>query len=176
MTPRRDPDVSSPRFKADPFGFYARLRETAPVYRIALPGKQSAWLVTRYDDVAAVLKDDRLVKDPLNISADDRAKQPWMPGFIKPLARNMLDVDGEEHARLRGLVHKAFTPRLIEQLRGRDPDAGRRSPRCRTRSRSPGPHPRLRLAPADHRHQRPASACRRPIGGSSTAGRGGSSA
>lgn len=119
MTPRHNPDLASPQFKANPFGFYARLRATAPVYRAALPGRQAAWLVTRYDDVAAILKDDRLVKDPLNVRADDRAKQPWVPGFLKPLARNMLDVDGADHARLRGLVHQAFTPRLIEQLRGR---------------------------------------------------------
>ena len=114
------PDLASPRFKADPHGFYARLRATAPVHRVALPGQQTAWLVTRYDDVAAVLKDGRLAKDPTNALSDEqRAKQPWMPGFLKPLTRNMLDLDGADHARLRALVHKAFTPRLVEQLRDR---------------------------------------------------------
>lgn len=120
MTHYPDPNLASPQFKADPFGFYARLRATAPVHRVTLPGKRSAWLVTRYDDVVAILKDDRLAKDPLNALSDDqRAKQPWLPGFLKPLSRNMLDLDGADHARLRALVHKAFTPRLIEQLRGR---------------------------------------------------------
>lgn len=115
-----DPNLASPQFKADPFRFYARLRATAPVHRVTLPGKRSAWLVTRYEDVVAILKDDRLAKDPLNALSDDqRAKQPWLPGFLKPLSRNMLDLDGADHARLRALVHKAFTPRLIEQLRGR---------------------------------------------------------
>ncbi len=115
-----DPNLASPQFKADPFGFYARLRATAPVHRVTLPGKRSAWLVTRYDDVVAILKDERLAKDPLNALSDDqRAKQPWLPGFLKPLSRNMLDLDGADHARLRALVHKAFTLRLIEQLRGR---------------------------------------------------------
>ena len=120
MTHYPDPNLASPQFKADPFGFYARLRATAPVHRVTLPGKRSAWLVTRYDDVVAILKDDRLAKDPLNALSDDqRAKQPWLPGFLKPLSRNMLDLDGADHARLRALVHKAFTPRLIEQLHGR---------------------------------------------------------
>ena len=115
-----DPNLASPQFNADPFGFYARLRATAPVHRVTLPGKRSAWLVTRYDDVVAILKDERLAKDPLNALSDDqRAKQPWLPGFLKPLSRNMLDLDGADHARLRALVHKAFTLRLIEQLRGR---------------------------------------------------------
>ena len=31
----------------------------------------------------------------------------------------MLDLDAPDHTRLRTLVHKAFTPRLVEQLRGR---------------------------------------------------------
>ena len=115
-----DPDLASPRFKANPHGFYARLRATAPVHRAALPGGQTAWLVTRYDDVAATLKDERLAKDVTNALLDEQqARQPWMPGFLKPLTRNMLDLDGTDHARLRALVHKAFTPRLVEQLRGR---------------------------------------------------------
>jgi cytochrome P450 PksS len=46
-------------------------------------------------------------------------KTPWVPGFLKPLERNMLDLDDPDHARLRSLVSKAFTPRLIERLRGR---------------------------------------------------------
>src|SRR5262249_30724144 len=48
-----------------------------------------------------------------------QARQPWMPGFARPLTRNMLDLDAPDHTRLRGLVHKAFTPRLIERMRGR---------------------------------------------------------
>jgi cytochrome P450 PksS len=76
--------------------------------------------VTRYDDVAATLKDERLAKDLTNALSDEQqARQPWTPGFLKPLTRNMLDLDGTDHARLRALVHKAFTPRLVEQLRGR---------------------------------------------------------
>src|SRR3712207_6921273 len=51
------PDLASPRFKADPYPFYARLRAEAPVWRTTLPDKRVAWLVIRYDDVARVLKD-----------------------------------------------------------------------------------------------------------------------
>src|SRR5439155_10709895 len=115
-----NPDLASPAFKADPFGFYARLRATAPVYHAALPGRKTAWLVTRHDDVLATLKDDRIVKDPLAALTDEQRKQqPWMPAFLAPLSRNMLDLDGADHARLRALVQQAFTPRLIERLRGR---------------------------------------------------------
>jgi cytochrome P450 PksS len=114
------PDISSAAFKADPFPFYARLRAEAPVYPVSLPDGRTAWLVTRYEDVAAVLKDERFAKDPLNaLSAEQQARQPWIPAFARPLTRNMLDLDDPDHARLRGLVHKAFTPRLVERMRGR---------------------------------------------------------
>jgi cytochrome P450 PksS len=37
--------------------------------------------------------------------------------MFKPLEYNMLDLDSPDHTRLRALVHKAFTPRLVEQMR-----------------------------------------------------------
>jgi cytochrome P450 len=114
------PDLASPRFKADPYPFFALLRAEAPVWRTTLPDKRTAWLVTRYEDVAGVLKDDRFAKDPHNAQdQEQRAERPWVPGFLKPLEQNMLDLDDPDHRRLRSLVSKAFTPRLIEQLRGR---------------------------------------------------------
>jgi cytochrome P450 len=114
------PNLASQQFKANPYPFYARLREEAPVYRTTLPSRQVAWLVTRYDDVLGVLKDERFAKDRFNaMPAGRRAKLPWIPNLLKPLARNMLDLDAPDHTRLRALVHKAFAPRLIERLRER---------------------------------------------------------
>lgn len=40
-----------------------------------------------------------------------------MPAFFRPLSRNMLDLDDPDHARLRGLVHKVFTPKLVKNMR-----------------------------------------------------------
>ena len=113
------PDLASPAFKANPYPFYARLRAEAPVWSATLRDRRTAWLVTRYEDVAGVLKDDTFAKDKLNaMDPEQRAKTPWVPGFLKPLERNMLDLDDPDHLRLRALVSKAFTPRLIERLRG----------------------------------------------------------
>ena len=114
------PDIASPAFKADPFDFYARLRADFPVQHVRLPNKQHAWLLSRYDDALAMFQDDRLAKDRLNTrQPGDAHKEPWAPGLFKPLTRNMLDVDRPDHTRLRALVQKAFTPRLVEEMRGR---------------------------------------------------------
>jgi len=113
-------NIASPGHKANPYPFYARLRAESPVHRVTLPDKQAAWLVTRYADVAAALKDERLVKDKLNaLTPGQVAKQPWMPALLKPLERTMLDVDAPDHSRLRALVHMAFTPRLVEAMTAR---------------------------------------------------------
>jgi cytochrome P450 PksS len=118
--PRPPVNLASPAFKANPFPFYARLRAQAPVCRITLPTNESAWLVTRYDDVGQVLKDERFVKEPSHaLTPEQAAKQPWFRRMFKALKRNMLEVDPPDHTRLRALVHKAFTPRLIEQMRPR---------------------------------------------------------
>jgi len=107
-------NLASPDFKANPFPFYARLRGEAPVYRTSLPDRRTVWLITRYDDVVEVLKDGRFSKDKAT------ARQTfWLPSMLKPLMRNMLDLDPPDHTRLRGLVHTVFTPRLIENLRER---------------------------------------------------------
>lgn len=113
-------DIASPEFKANPYPFYARLRAEAPVSAVRMAGKQTAWLITRYDDVAMALKDARLAKDRRNaLTPEQTARQPWVPPMFKPLTRNMLDVDPPDHTRLRALVQKAFTPRLVEKIRER---------------------------------------------------------
>lgn len=115
-----DVDISSSQFKADPFPYYRRLRDEAPVYRVTLQDGQKVWLVTRYDDVVTVLKDDRFVKDRFRVlSKEQLAAQPWMPKSFEPLAHHMLDKDPPDHTRLRALVQQAFSPRLVEGMRGR---------------------------------------------------------
>jgi cytochrome P450 len=113
-------DVTSTAFRADPYPTYARMRAEAPVCRVTLPDKQTVWFVTRYDDVITVLKDARFVNDGGKVQTPEQAaRAPWMPSVFKPLMRNMLNTDELDHTRLRGLVHKAFTPRLVEAMQER---------------------------------------------------------
>lgn len=111
-------DITDATFKANPFPFYARLRAEAPVFPVTLKRYGRGWLITRYDDVLAVLKDERFAKDPQNAMTPEQFKKaPHMPAMFKAFSRSMLSLDDPDHARLRALVHKAFTPRRIEQMR-----------------------------------------------------------
>jgi cytochrome P450 len=104
-------DLARPSFKANPYPFYAHLRSTNPVCATKLLG-QPTWLITRYDDAFMVLKDERFVKDWL-------PRTRWLHRVSGGLTRHMLNEDGPDHTRLRTLVHKAFTPTLVERLRSR---------------------------------------------------------
>jgi cytochrome P450 len=104
-------DLARPQFKANPYPFYAQLRAEASVCRTTLL-RQPAWLISRYDDVVRVLKDEVFLKDWL-------PRTKWVHRFSGPVTRHMLNQDGPDHTRLRTLVHKAFTPSLVERLRER---------------------------------------------------------
>ena len=113
-------DLFDPAFKADPYPTYSELRTSAPVHRITLPDGRGVWLVTRYDDVLAVLKDGRFVMNWRKVLTPEQLAQiPPIPEVMEPLSRNMLDTDPPDHERLRALVSRAFTPRLIERMRPR---------------------------------------------------------
>ena len=113
-------NIVGPQFKANPFPLLANLRASQPLFRTTLPDKTPVWLLTRYEDVAALLKDERFAKDKRKaMTPDQLRKMPWVPPMFRPLERNMLDLDPPDHTRLRTLVHKAFTPSLIAQMRER---------------------------------------------------------
>lgn len=111
-------DLLDRRFKADPYPIYARLREEMPVCRIRLGRGVYAWLITRYEDVLAAFKDDRLVNDRRNAPTKHRPfKEDLLNWIFSILNRNMLGSDNPDHARLRGLVQQAFTARRVEEMR-----------------------------------------------------------
>src|SRR4051812_25227593 len=93
-------DLFSPSFKANPYPTYAQLRSTAPVHRVALLNSRGVWLVTRYEDVAAVFKDERFVKDWRSALTPEQLTQvPRIPEVMKPISRNILDTDPPDHTR-----------------------------------------------------------------------------
>ena len=115
MSYATDLDLTSAQFRTDPYPLYARLRTEAPVCRVRAGLFGRAWLITRYQDVAAALKDERFTKDFRKI----RRPESYVLRLMGTLNRHMLSMDQPDHTRLRGLVQKAFTPRLVENLRPR---------------------------------------------------------
>ncbi|MGH8898314.1 MAG: cytochrome P450 family protein [Egibacteraceae bacterium] len=101
--------------KPNPYPIYAHLRSARPVHRITLPDGRGLWLITRYADAERALRDPRLVKNMRNALTPEQL--PHIPDEFRPLMEHMLSSDPPHHTRLRALVHKAFTPRLVEQLR-----------------------------------------------------------
>ena len=99
----------------DPLGFFARLRESRPVAPVRMPAYGRAWIVTRYADVRTVLTDPRMAKDVHRWPGGGRSR----PSEATGVYAHMLHADPPDHTRLRHLVSKAFTPRMIEQLRPR---------------------------------------------------------
>lgn len=116
-------DLYSDAFRADTYPTFARMREQDPVLlQPGIDGETPIWFVTRYDDAEAVLLDDeRFVRDPrLALSPDVLAEwESGLPDALKFIDSHMLNRDGDDHRRLRRLVSKAFTPRMIEGLRPR---------------------------------------------------------
>ena len=109
-----------PQFIANPHAFYAWLRETAPIQHATLPNGQPLWLVTRYADVEAAFSDPRLVKEPERVRTPEAlARMPIGPEVLQYLNYNMLARDPPDHTRLKRLVSKVFTPRMVEQMRPR---------------------------------------------------------
>jgi hypothetical protein len=97
-----------PDFVANPYPMYHRLRAEDPVHHNPL----GFWVLTRYEDVVMVLRDPRFAKEA--IAAFVVARFGIAPAGI---GLSMLDRDPPDHTRLRGLVSKAFTPRVVETLR-----------------------------------------------------------
>ncbi len=103
----------TPEGRADPYPLYHQLRQTAPVHRTKL----GMWLLSRYDDCWAAMRDPRLGKDYA-----PQIEQRFGPDWRKHPSltageHSMLNTSGPEHTRLRKLVTKSFTPRMIENLK-----------------------------------------------------------
>jgi len=115
--------IFDPHTRANPQAVYHAMRAAAPIYRSVGPVSGNViWFFTEYEDVQAVLKDPRFVKDGYK-----RLPEPFRTRYygdaqdpvFAAINRHMLELDPPDHTRVRSLVHKAFTPRTIQALQPR---------------------------------------------------------
>jgi cytochrome P450 len=114
-------DPLAPGFTMDPCTPYARLRREDPVHEVETATFR-CFIVTRYDDVVAVLRDPAYSaeKFPERMIADAMAgPDQSFAALARAVSAMMLIKDPPDHTRLRALVSKAFTPRVVEGLRQR---------------------------------------------------------
>jgi len=109
-----------PSFQQNPYPFYDAIRVAAPIYDWP---DGNMWLFTQHDDVTTLLRDKRLGRTMDHIlTRAERGLQPVAEAeapFYKLGQHSMFDKEPPDHTRLRSLVHKVFTPRRVENLRGR---------------------------------------------------------
>jgi cytochrome P450 len=107
-------------FIADPYGDYAELRHSAPVL---YDEATDHWLISRYRDVDALLRDRRFGRTYLHVADHEEMGRPAPPDWHRPfwdlINAGILDMEPPDHTRVRRLVSKAFTPRFVESMRPR---------------------------------------------------------
>ncbi len=112
-------DPFHPDHRRDPYPHYHALRESDPVQRHPL---LPAWVLTRYCDVLAALRDPRFSVDRTRSNLFRGSQSPLKQlgeGFRRAFLNMMLFRDPPDHTRLRNLVNKVFTPRMVGSLRPR---------------------------------------------------------
>jgi pimeloyl-[acyl-carrier protein] synthase len=110
-------DPFAPEIRADPYPTYHRMREEAPIYW----SPDGSPMLTRYADISEILRDhERWSNDGSKSKYAEGADPDLGGGMLGAInARPMLFTDPPDHTRLRGLVNKAFTPRVVDRLRPR---------------------------------------------------------
>lgn len=102
-------DPRSPEFRRDPYPYYDLLLAQAPIFYWEPWGMT---FLSRHEDCSELLRDNRLGRGATG------EPPPTQVDLAAMMNRWMLLMNPPDHTRLRGLVYKAFTPRMVEQLRG----------------------------------------------------------
>ena len=105
----------APEFIANPYPYYQRLRETAPMHLTPL----GFYVASRHADIATVLRDKRFGKDFAGRMSRRHGPEILEEPVYRSMRHWMLQQDPPDHTRLRGLVVRAFTARRVEDMRPR---------------------------------------------------------
>jgi cytochrome P450 len=97
------------RTRAEPWEFFRRLRETTPLLRTTA----GTWLIARYTDCQAVLKDERFSRK----EAARRTTALPEGEAAEQYTTRLVCEDGATHRRLRRIVNGPFLPRSVARWR-----------------------------------------------------------
>jgi pimeloyl-[acyl-carrier protein] synthase len=105
-------DLFDDNLREDPYPKLREIQERDPVHWSELA---RGWLITRHDDVSSLLRDSRVSADRTPSTVD----AVWRRGSDTQnwLEHSLLGLDPPDHTRLRNLVNRAFTPRVVERMR-----------------------------------------------------------
>lgn len=117
QTPKAGPlfNPLSPDYIRNPYPFYERLRTLDPMHLSPF----GVYVASRHAEVSLVLRDRRFGKDFVDRAARRYGPQIMDEPVFASMRHWMLNQDPPDHARLRGLVVKAFTARRVEDMRPR---------------------------------------------------------
>jgi cytochrome P450 len=105
----------SPKFIADPYPYYHRLRATEPMHLTPI----GLYVASRHADVTSILRDKRFGKDFKGRMTRRSGEKILDEPVYRSMSHWMLQLDPPDHGRLRGLVVRAFSARRIEDMRPR---------------------------------------------------------
>ncbi len=125
--------IYTPAYFSNPYPVLDQLRQVGPVVQVLNHTSLPTWLVLNYEDALPAIKDERFSKQPIEGEIWETIinMPPWARKTIFPLVKplfarllnpvfdNLLNLDNPEHKRLHGLIHKAFSPQIINSLQGK---------------------------------------------------------
>jgi len=116
-----DESLVSRDFMEDPYPILHRLRADDPVHWSDSIG---GWVLTRYDDIVTTFKDVTHYSSEGRLAKATEYLPPELRGKLKAFEdyyhqKSLIHSDPPDHTRLRSLVTKAFTPRVVEAMRPR---------------------------------------------------------
>jgi len=115
----QDLDIGAASVIADPYSYFGELRERDPIIWNPLA---KLWIVTRYEEVVSLLRDAERFSSDLAIQPRDQFppldEADWeLAKYLDDTFRPFMVYDRPEHQRMRGAIHRRFTPRAVEEFR-----------------------------------------------------------
>ena len=106
-------EPTNPEFLQNPYPTYAKMRAEEP---IAFFDKWGVWLVTKHEDVTALLRDKRLGRIIHHIEPKKTPSNPEHTAFNNIQLGSLLEIEPPDHTRIKVVMQDVFTPKRVRSL------------------------------------------------------------